>query len=253
MFFMAVGFTIASIILPLIKQLVVIEALLVIISMILWVFIVVNKKELRDVIMVDETLIQTFKRTSYWGTPQVIAWSVICTLIVCSVTISLIIGIMGIIVTILYLMCFFSLMTMLMIIYFNCKYQYTTTIIYLILLSFQVIGSVIILSCVGLQPYQFFEFTQYNTMTSIQTNVNQTIVPVDLPKLPWNCINPTFTYSKELPKDIKIVLPGDFYGFKPPQLHGKVLEPCSFVTEVQLHCGVSTLDYVSISFEVIQK
>ena len=252
-FFMAVGFTIASIILPLVKQLIVIEVFLVLISMLLWVFVVINKKDLRDVIIVDETIVQTFKKTSYWGTPQVIIWSIITTLIVCSVTISLIMGVMGIIITILYLMCFFSLMTMLMIIYFNCKYQYTSTIIYLTLLGFHLIGSVAILSCVGLQPYEFFEFKQYNTMTSIQTNVNQTIVPVDLPKLPWNCINPRFIYQNELPQDIKIVLPKEPFDFKAPKLCGKVLQPCSFVSHVQLVCGVSTLDYVDISFEVIQK
>ena len=126
-------------------------------------------------------------------------------------------------------------------------------IVYLILLCFHIIGCVCILSCIGLQPYQYFEFDKYGTVTSIQTNVNQTIVPVELPALPWNCMNPTFLYSRDLPNGVSIGFPKDKFGFPVPILSGKVTEPCSFVSFVKVVCGVTTLDYVSISFEVIQK
>ncbi|KAL7712903.1 Peptidase S74 domain-containing protein [Entamoeba marina] len=201
-----------------------------------WIFVIINKEEVREIIVGPESLTKIFQESIYWSTLQIIIWSAVLTILVCAITLSLMVGVIGVFISAVYVACFLGL-TSLSVIY--CVNNHGL---------YHIICGIILVSLIGMQPYNFFELNHLNSNIVIQTNVDQTIIPVELPVLPWNCYQPSFSYTTPLPNGIEIILPLSYIGLEPPTLEGKVSFPCSITTNVALRCGIINLDYTTISF-----
>ncbi|EKE37663.1 hypothetical protein ENUP19_0295G0003 [Entamoeba nuttalli] len=244
--FMSILFSISALIVPLISPVYLIEITLIFISCILWIFVIINNSEVKEFIIKKESLKETFKENNWWSILQLTIWSIIITIIMSSITITLIVGIMGVLIAILYIILFISILTMLLLVYFNCSYNYRTLIICIVFSSFHVISLIALISAISLQPFHYFELTHYNILTSIQTNVNQTIVPIALPPLPWNCYDPTFLYSTPLPNELELELETKYINRITPYLQGKVTQKVNYIGSIKLQCGVTKIDYARI-------
>ncbi|EDR27843.1 hypothetical protein EDI_154750 [Entamoeba dispar SAW760] len=245
--FMSILFSISSIIVPLISSVYLIEIILIFITCILWIFVIINNSEVKELIIKKESLKEIFKQNNWWSILQFIIWSIIITLIISSIIITLIIGIMGILISILYIISFISLLTILLLIYFNCSHIfYRNLFISIVFSSFHIITFIALILFISLQPFYYFELTHYNILTSIQTNVNQTIIPIPLPSLPWNCYNPTFIYSIPLPNELELEIESKYINRITPYLQGKVTQKTNYIGLIKVQCGITKIDYTTI-------
>ncbi|KAL7718883.1 Peptidase S74 domain-containing protein [Entamoeba marina] len=252
LFFSSIIFTITSLIFPLIRnQYYFIEIGLLIICLAQWIFVIINKEEVREIIVGPESLTKIFQESIYWSTLQIIIWSAVLTILVCAITLSLIVGVIGVFISAVYVACFLGLTSLSVFIHYNVLYSHKEYIVLTIMVFYHIICGIILVSLIGMQPYNFFELNHLNSNTVIQTNVDQTIIPVELPVLPWNCYQPSFSYTTPLPNGIEIILPLSYIGLEPPTLEGKVSFPCSITTNVALRCGIINLDYTTISFTAL--
>ncbi|ELP90067.1 hypothetical protein EIN_404610 [Entamoeba invadens IP1] len=244
--FSAIAFSVSALIVPLIKPLYLIESVLIVIACVQWSFVIVNKDEVKDLIVKPDSLLTVFKNNVFWSSLQVVSWSIVITAIFCSFTISFIVGVMGILICALYALIFISLITLTAIIHFNCSKQFRSVIALTIMASFHVIGAIALISLISMQPYHVFEMTSFNTITSVQTGVGSSIVPVSFPSLPWNCYDPTFLFSAPLPSNLEISLTTKRIGLTVPCLIGVVLNRTDYVGNVILQCGFTKMDYTTL-------
>lgn len=127
----AITFTVVSIIFPLVQPYYIIESVFIIISIAQWAILMLNQRDLRDLIIKRETFLDIFWRSMDWGIYQLVSWSVVLVLIVGSVSLTLVLGAFGVIVTVVYLLSFFCLLILVVTLYHSMPTKSTSSIIIL--------------------------------------------------------------------------------------------------------------------------
>ncbi|EDR29592.1 hypothetical protein EDI_210770 [Entamoeba dispar SAW760] len=199
--FMAIGFTIFSIILPFILPYCFFSFIIILVeTIILWSVIIAQRKGIN-------TLFKYPHLKSHWSLSQFFLWITVFVLIHISFTISLILGYGGIIISSIYFGIFLGLALLAYIIYNSSQILHKEFIIIGLFITVFVLTLISTIVLFYLQPFISLNIREMEKPYHVNIYPKEPITPMVLSSPPWNCFSPQIQTDIPLPQNLTIVMP----------------------------------------------
>ncbi|EKE40006.1 hypothetical protein ENU1_105990 [Entamoeba nuttalli P19] len=199
--FMAISFTIFSIILPFILPYCYFSFIIVLVeTIILWSVIIAQRKRIN-------MLFKYPHLKSHWSLSQFFLWIIVFLLLHISFTISLILGYGGIIVSSIYFGIFLGLAVLAYIIYNSSHIVHKGFIIIGLFIGVFVLTLISTIVLFYLQPFISLNIRGIDNPYHVNIYPKEPIIPMVLSSPPWNCFSPQIQSDIPLPQNLTLVMP----------------------------------------------
>ncbi|EMD42465.1 Hypothetical protein EHI5A_068330 [Entamoeba histolytica KU27] len=244
--FMAISFTIFSIILPFILPYCYFSFIIVLVeTIILWSVIIAQRKRIN-------TLFKYPHLKSHWSLSQFFLWIIVFLLLHISFTISLILGYGGIIVSSIYFGIFLGLAVLAYIIYNSSHILHKGFIIIGLFIGVFVLTLISTIVLFYLQPFISLNIRGIDNPYHVNIYPKEPIIPMVLSSPPWNCFSPQIQSDIPLPQNLTLVMPSSLSPNSVlPTIRGIVSDDISTTTiDFYIVCsGFIKVSYGKVTFK----